>query len=108
MKQIDSIDDMITLKEDHEMVLVYFGSPICSVCQDMRPKVELMIGNYPLIKAVKVEMQESPEVAAGNGIFTAPAVILFIQGKETIREAGIISLIKLEEKIARYYKLFHK
>ncbi len=108
MEQISSVDDMTALKEDHEMVLVYFGSPICSVCQDMRPKVEQMIGNYPLIKTVKVEMQESPEVSAANGIFTAPAVILFIQGKETIREAGIISLIKLEEKIGRYYKLFHE
>ena len=108
MKQIHSSDEMIALKEDHEMVLVYFGSPICSVCQDMKPKLEVMIASYPLIKAVNVEMRESPEVAAINGIFTAPAVILFIQGKETIREAGIISLIKLEEKIRRYYKLVHE
>lgn len=108
MKQINSIDEMKTLKEENEMLLVYFGGTICSVCQDMRPKVETMIKNYPLIKAVKVEIQESPELSAGNGIFTTPAVILFIQGKETIRDAGIISLIILEEKIARYYKLFYE
>jgi hypothetical protein len=34
-------------------------------------------------------------------------VMLFIQGKETVREAGIISLNSLEEKISRYYQLFY-
>lgn len=107
MEQISSVDEMKALSEKNDMLLVYFAGNICKVCQDMIAKLETVIKNYPLIKAVKVEMSKSPELSASCGIFTAPAVILFIQEKETIREAGIISLINLEEKIARYYGLFY-
>lgn len=108
MKQINSPTEMVALKEKNQMVLVYFANNICSVCRDMVPKIEMMVERYPLIKLVNIDMQKSPELSANYGIFTAPAILLFIQGKETIREAGIISLIKLEEKISRYYLLLNE
>ncbi|MDF2673684.1 MAG: hypothetical protein K0R09_1949, partial [Clostridiales bacterium] len=32
----------------------------------------------------------------------------FIEGKETVREARYISIIDLNSKISRYYKLFYE
>jgi thioredoxin-like negative regulator of GroEL len=107
MEQVNSIAEMDRLKKKNKMLLVYFGGKICSVCQDIMPKIDVMIERYPFIKAVKIEMQQSPELSANYDVFTVPVVMLFIQGKETIREAGIISLIGLEEKISRYYTLFY-
>lgn len=90
------------------MLLVYFGSNTCSVCRDIMPKIDAMIDSYPFIKAVEVEVQKLPELSASYGVFTAPVVMLFIEGKETVREAGIMSLISLDEKISRYYDLFYE
>ena len=72
------------------------------------PAVSVMLGNYPGISAVKVDIQKSPALSASFSVFTAPAVILFIQEKETLREAGIMSLSRLEEQISRYVELFLK
>ena len=108
MKQINSITEIDAFKKENDMLLVYFGSNTCSVCRDLLPKIEQMLGNYPSISAVKVDIQKSPALPASFSVFTAPAVILFIQEKETLREAGIMSLRHLEEQISRYVELFLK
>ena len=106
MKQINSMSEIDALKKENDMLLVYFGSNTCSVCCDLLPKIDQMLGNYPGISAVKVDIQKSPALSASFSVFTAPAVILFIQGKETLREAGIMSLSRLEGQISRYVELF--
>ena len=66
-----------------------------------------MIDRYPNIWAVKVDVQNVSELTVSYHIFSASVVMLFVQGKETVREAGIISVIKLEEKISRYDALLY-
>jgi len=108
MEQINSITEMNALRKKNDMLLVYFSRNTCSVCRDIIPKIDTMIDSYPLIKAVKIEVQKLPELSASYGVFTVPVVMLFIEGKETVRQAGIMSLISLEEKISRYYNLFYE
>ena len=108
MKQINSMTEIDALKKGNDMLLVYFGSNTCSVCYDLLPKIDQMLGNYPGISAVKKKKKKSPALSASFSVFTAPAVILFIQEKETLREAGIMSLSRLEEQISRYVELFLK
>lgn len=104
MERVNSIEEIDKLKDENDMLLVYFGSNLCSVCIAMMPKLEALLKKYPDIKAVKVEVEKMPELSANYNVFTVPVIILFIQGKETIREARIISLIGLEESIRRYYE----
>jgi len=106
MKILYSSSELNELKMNTDMVLVYFGSESCSVCRDIMPKLKKMLEKYPSIKGVKVEGHSLLELCAQYSVFTFPVIILFVQGKETIREAGIISLLSIEEKVARYYKLF--
>lgn len=65
------------------------------------------MARYPKIKLGEVKMEDSLKISRKYNIFTAPAILLFINGKETIREAGYISLDNMERKIFRYYKLFY-
>lgn len=106
MNMVDSNEVLEKLIEDNEMVLVYFGSENCGVCRAMKPKVEEILKNYPKIKSVQVDVEKSLEVSALYNIFTIPGILLCIKGKETIREARNISIIDLNNKISRYYKLF--
>jgi len=105
METVASAARIDELQRENDMVLVYFGSPSCGVCRDILPKLERMLENYSRIRAVRVETQSLPELSAGYGVFAIPVILLFIQGKETLREGGIISLTQLEPKIARYYGL---
>lgn len=107
MESVKTIKEMNQLIQKNDMLLIYFGSKTCGVCRDLQPKIESMIDRYPNIRAVKVDVQNVSELTASYHIFSAPVVMLFVQGKETVREAGIISVIKLEEKISRYDTLFY-
>lgn len=108
MKTVNSMEELNRLKNNSSMLLMYFGGESCGVCKDMLPKVECMLERYPGIKAIKIEIEGSSELAASYNVFTIPVIILFIQGKETIREARIISVIGLEQKISRYYELLYE
>lgn len=108
MEQINSmgkIYELYELIEANKMVLVYFGSNNCNVCVNIEPKIERMLKKYEKVKYVHVDVNESVEITAQNNIFTIPAVLVFINGKETIREARFISIEILSEEISRYYNL---
>lgn len=108
MKIVDSKEAIDRLIDENDMVLIYFGSDTCSVCVDMKPKVEKILERYPKIKAVEVEIDKSMKLSTNYNIFTIPAILLFIDGKESIREARYISMEGLEQKINRYYNLFFR
>lgn len=105
MERIDSMDTIHELIKNNEMLLVYFGSNSCGVCVDIKPKIIKLLEKYDKIKCVHVDVNESVKIAAQNNIFTIPAVLVFINGKETIREARFISIDILSDKISRYYDL---
>jgi len=50
-------------------------------------------------------VDDNPEAAGQLSVFTVPGILLFIQGKENIREARHLSVPVFEEKIGRYYRL---
>jgi len=108
MKIVDSKEAIDRLIDENDMVLIYFGSDTCSVCVDMKPKVEKILERYPKIKAVEVEIDKSVKLSTNYNIFTIPAILLFIDGKESIREARHISMEDLGQKINRYYNLFFR
>mgnify|MGYP000246360142 FL=1 len=68
MKQINSMTEIDALKKGNDMLLVYFGSNTCSVCCDLLPKIDQMLGNYPGISAVKVDIQKSPALSASFSV----------------------------------------
>lgn len=99
----DSLNELIT---NDEMLLVYFGSKSCDVCVAVKPKLEEILKKYPKIKSVQVDVERSIQIAASYNIFTIPAILLFIEGKETMREARYISMQNTDNVLSRYYNLF--
>lgn len=105
MEWIDSMEIIQQLIQNNKMLLVYFGSNHCNVCIAIKPKIEELLKRYKNIKNVQIDVDKSVKIAAQYNIFTIPAVLVFIDGKETIREARFISIENLSDKISRYYDL---
>lgn len=105
MERIDSMEIIKQLTQNNKMLLVYFGSNKCNVCVDIKPKIEELLKKYQEIKSVQIDVDKSVKIAAQYNIFTIPAILVFIDGKETIREARFISIENLSNKISRYYDL---
>lgn len=107
MDNIKTNEELYKLINENDMLLVYFGSSSCSVCNAMMPKIEKMLEKYPKIKVVGVETENFVELSSKYNVFAIPVIILFIQGKETIRKARIIGMEILEQEVSRYYELFY-
>ena len=106
MKPIHSISDFDLIVAEHDAVLAYFSTEACSVCQVLKPKVSEMISEaFPKMKMVFIESDKLPELAAQNRVFTAPTVIVFFAGHETIRKSRAFGVDELRSEIQRPYSL---
>lgn len=86
--------------------MVYFSAPACGVCHVLRPKLEERFAeNFPDIKLVHIDSSEHPDISAYFSVFTAPTVLVFLQGKEFARESRNLSVDHFIEKIRRPYEI---
>lgn len=98
-------NDIRSVVEGTDMVLLYFSRPDCGVCDALRPRVDELLQDYPAVDAWFVDLDAHPTLAGEFSIFTIPGVVLFVQGRETVRYARYLSIDQLEESISRYYEL---
>lgn len=105
MEFIDSKEAIEELINNNEMVLLYFGSNSCNVCNVMKPKLEEILRYYPKIKSYQVDVEKSLEISAAHNIFTIPAILVFIEGKEIIREARHFSMQDIDSRVNRFYTM---
>ena len=102
---LDSVRLIDELVAENMMTLVYFGNDTWGVCKDIKSKVLTLLEEYPEIKIIDVDVEKSHNVAVHYNIFTVPGILLYVDGKESVREARHISVLDLESKINRYYEM---
>ena len=107
MKTIKTILDIDNFIESGEMRLLYLSRPDCGVCVALIPKIEELIEGFPNLEAGYIDLDAIPEAAGKFSIFTIPGILVFIQGKETIRKARYVSIDELKGEIKRYSDLLN-
>ena len=105
MQELNTLDEMDEFIKNNTIAMIYFASEGCSVCGVLLPKIEEMITKFPKLKISKVQVDKFMEAAGQYSIFTLPAILVYIEGKEIIREARFISVEILERTLERYYEL---
>lgn len=77
-------------------VLVDFSAVWCGPCKALEPAVKEVAGEYAgKLKVVKVDIDDSPGVAARFGIRGVPTVIVVKGGREVKRQVGLVPKPKL-------------
>lgn len=107
MGKIHSKDEIETLVKTNEISLIYFSSKSCSICRIIKPELDKVLKAYPKIKSVGIDAEGNIKLAASYSVFTLPAVIIYVEGKETIRQARYINIQEIRHTIDRYYKLIY-
>ncbi len=105
MIELYSTESIEKFIKDNKVSVLYFSSKDCNVCKALLPKIEKLFNIYNKIKLAKVEIDKVQLAAGEYSIFTLPVIILYIEGKETIREARFISISELQNKIERFYEI---
>ena len=99
------LNEVNQLVESQAAVLLYFMNDSCSPCLALRPKIEKMMANYPKLLLIYVDSRKNPEISGAYNVFSNPSLLLFFEGKESMRFSKYVSLDQLEQAISRPYKL---
>lgn len=106
METITSLDQMQAVIAREQAVLFYCSTPDCGVCKSVKPKViALANDNFPKMGLYYIDLDAVPAIRGQLSIYVVPAVLVFIQGKETIREARNFGIMELGRAIDRYYSM---
>ena len=107
MKQFEFLEDIQKAISENTFALFYFSTETCNVCKTLKPKMIEMLEEFPEVKSFYIDLEELTEASGLFTVFSIPTILVFIEGKETLRESRNISLKEFQEKIARYYNLLY-
>lgn len=101
---LTSIEETDHFIKNNNLAFIYITMPNCSVCHGLQPQMEEIFVKYPEIQTRTIDASEVTEIAGKFNVFTAPVLLLFVEGKEYIREARIVHTEAFEEKVSRIYE----
>lgn len=105
-KYINSVEELEEILKNETAVLLYFSTTSCNVGESLKPKVvKLLADFFQKMKFFNIDLNFAPEVAATCNAFVEPTLIIYFEGKETIRKSRNIGINELEKLISRPYKL---
>ena len=89
------------LRQSHRLFLLYITGDGCGVCTALKPKILAILSRHPGVCGAELNAHRNPEPAAQLSVFTIPAVVVYLDGKEMLREARYFSVQELESRIER-------
>ena len=103
---IKNLSEFQNISIRYKSVCLYLSTPECSVCKVLKPKVIEMLKDYfPQIHFCYVDLNEAKEISGQLSVFSVPTILVYFEGKETIRTSRNVHLEELREQIERYYKM---
>jgi thioredoxin 1 len=91
LKQLNKDNFEATLREN-DVVLVDFYADWCGPCKALHPALESLAADFEgkaLISKVNVDLE--PELSAGFGVRSIPALFYFKKGELAAKQAGLQS-----------------
>lgn len=107
-RPIASAAELTALLHHAPAVLLHFTTPQCAVCQTLKPRIAALLAEqFPRMVFAEVECTAAPALAAQYQVFTVPTLLLFLEGRESLRWVRNLHLSELREQLARPYALLY-
>lgn len=105
VKQINSRDFEGLVLESSKPVMVDFYADWCAPCKMAAPILEKLAQDFgEKIEVIKVDVDESTQLAQKYQVMSIPTVIIFQNGKETERKVGFPGEAGYREMIEKAIK----
>jgi thioredoxin 1 len=95
----DSFDKLVLQSE--VPVLVDFYADWCRPCRALAPTLDELARDNPNVRVVKVDIDDSPDLADRYGVSSIPSLRVFKGGEVTARHLGRASREQLESLLAK-------
>jgi len=101
-----SYDNFQELVKSKSAICFYLSTPDCNVCKVLKPKViEMIERDFPRLDFYYIDLTEAKEISGQLSVFTVPTILIYFEGKETIRVSRNIHIDELRNQISRYYNM---
>ena len=99
--QATSAQDFTKLRAESPLpIMVDFYADWCGPCQMLTPIIEELAGEYEgKVRIIKVDIDESQEIAQEYAITSIPTILFIRQGEVVDKLAGFQSKDALKEKL---------
>lgn len=102
MKELQPSERIDALISRSSMLLLQFGTASCAPCIAIRSKLDQWLAGHPQVEARYVPLEQFTQLAAQQNVFSAPATLLYVGGKELLRGRRYYSLEELLHRAERY------
>jgi thioredoxin-like negative regulator of GroEL len=94
------------LRSENPAFLLYFYGEHCGVCRHLFTKVQALIASeFPRVQLIRIDAASSRTLAGQLRMLSVPGLLLFMDGRETVRANGLIAMETLRAQIRRPYDL---
>lgn len=101
-----NFENFLELTKLKTAICFYLSTPQCNVCKVLKPKVMEMLENeFPKMEFNYIDLDEAKEIAGQLSVFSVPTILIYFDGKETIRASRNVNIEVLRDQINRYYKM---
>jgi thioredoxin 1 len=84
-------------------VLVDFWAPWCGPCKALNPTIQKLADEMEgKVKFVKVNIDESPDIAGKYSIMSIPTLLIFVGGAVSDQLIGLVQKDKIVEKLNKH------
>ncbi|MBO1510220.1 thioredoxin family protein [Metabacillus bambusae] len=108
LKELTSMNMVEDFVRNQELSFLYVSRQDCGICHAVLPRLRELLDKFPHIHLGHIDANEVEEIAAKFSILTVPVLLLFINGKEVLRDARFIHFDKLEKRIEKIYGMYNQ
>ncbi len=105
MEVLLKIENLESLIQQSKVLILQFGTSTCTPCVAIKQKIDNWSKDHINVTCKYISIEEFPEIAAKQDVFSAPTILVFVEGKMTIRETGYFSLDEIFQRTERYLRL---
>lgn len=100
------LEELQTTIKSEMGVLLYFSGENCNVCHALRPKFKTLFETkFPEIKQIFLDTEAYRQIALEYQVLSLPTILVFLDGREFIREGRTVSMYQLETQLSRPYTM---
>lgn len=102
MEKMMSLNQMKKAIQEKPLVILLAKTGNCGVCESVQFKVIELLKSHSRVKGMYAFHEDVPEITSEYMIFSAPTLLLFVEGKEMYRVSRFVRFDDLERILQLY------